>query len=213
MTIYGILRALRGGWGLPALVLHHCLLDCSADCLPVPTSHDRDVRLGLLSLPFAVLIGIVIRVAYRAWCRRVLAVGVAQPAESGCNRTGTPRATGNVNFATGSSILTPRSRWHEPICPRKRRIPRSTLRSMTCPDAQLLNPDAPGVLVTGAAGEVGHAILRGLAAGGAREVVATDLRSVDMDGAACVQGDLLIRVWWNHCSPAALDWSSTSPHC
>ena len=62
---------------------------------------------------------------------------------------------------------------------------------MTRPDAQLLNPDAPGVLVTGAAGEVGHAILRGLAAGGAREVVATDLRSVDMDGAACVQGDLL----------------------
>ena len=28
------------------LVLHHCLLDCSADCLSVPTSHDRDVRLG-----------------------------------------------------------------------------------------------------------------------------------------------------------------------
>ena len=62
---------------------------------------------------------------------------------------------------------------------------------MTRPGGQLLNPDAPGVLVTGAAGEVGHAILRGLAAGGAREVVATDLRSVDMDGAACVQGDLL----------------------
>ena len=40
---------------------------------------------------------------------------------------------------------------------------------MTRPDGQLLNPDAPGVLVTGAAGEVGHAILRGLAAGGARK--------------------------------------------
>ena len=70
---------------------------------------------------------------------------------------------------------------------------------MTRPGAQLLNRRT-GVLVTGAAGEVGHAILRGLAAGGAREVVATDLRSVDMDGAACVQGDLWIRVWWNHCS-------------
>ena len=62
---------------------------------------------------------------------------------------------------------------------------------MTRPDGQLLNPDAPGVLVTGAAGEVGHAILRGLAAGGAQQVVATDLRSVPLDGAFCVQGDLL----------------------
>ena len=62
---------------------------------------------------------------------------------------------------------------------------------MTRPGGQLLNPDASGVLVTGAAGEVGHAILRGLAAGGAQEVVATDLRSVAIDGAACVQGDLL----------------------
>ena len=62
---------------------------------------------------------------------------------------------------------------------------------MTRPDGQLLNPDAPGVLITGAAGEVGHAILRGLAAGGAHDVVATDLRSVAMDGASCVQGDLL----------------------
>lgn len=68
---------------------------------------------------------------------------------------------------------------------------RSTLHEMTLPDGRLLNPDAPGVLVTGAAGEVGHAILRGLGAGGACEVVATDLRPLSVDGVACVEGDLL----------------------
>ena len=77
---------------------------------------------------------------------------------------------------------------------------------MTRPDAQLLNPDAPGVLVTGAAGEVGHAILRGLAAGGAQEVVATDLRSVDMEVQPVFRETFLIHLWSSRSLPGESDW-------
>ena len=62
---------------------------------------------------------------------------------------------------------------------------------MTHLGGQLLNPDAPGVLVTGAAGEVGYAILRGLAAGGAREGGGHRSAFGGYGWPACVQGDLL----------------------
>ena len=130
MTIYGILRALRGGWGLTCFWFYTI-----AFLIALPTVFlfppATIVMFG------SALLSSLCGVDWNCDPRRV--PGLVQTgarrralpslAESGCNRTGTPRATGNVNFATGSSILTPKSRWHEPICPPSGRIPRSTLHS------------------------------------------------------------------------------------
>ncbi len=76
MTIYGILRALRGGWGLACFWLYTvAFLVALPTVFLFPPATIVLFGSALLSLPFAVLIGILIRVSYRAWCRRALAAG------------------------------------------------------------------------------------------------------------------------------------------
>ena len=74
MSIYGILRALRGGWGLACFWFYTiAFLIALPTVFLFPPATIVMFGSALLSLPFAVLIGIVIRVTYRAWSRRVLA--------------------------------------------------------------------------------------------------------------------------------------------
>ncbi|MAV54888.1 MAG: hypothetical protein CMJ28_02920 [Phycisphaerae bacterium] len=76
MTIYGILRALRGGWGLVCFWFYTiAFLVALPTVFLFPPATIVMFGSALLSLPFAVLIGMLTRLLYRAWCRRSFAQG------------------------------------------------------------------------------------------------------------------------------------------